>query len=188
MKQPEDSKTVSGRDSGPEAVMENNTDTNEAQDTLDETVPSGFNDSATNQKTISPCNNNQEEPEDSKTVSGEDSGPEVVMENNIDTNEVEDTLFETVPLGFNDSVTNQKILSPCKNNQEEIQQANVSIPTPTNESQQYLEQNDSSFALVVRYEISFRQNKSIEHIYYKIKIMIKYCFNEFALTSGFGQF
>lgn len=90
------------------------------------------------------------QPGDSKTVSGGESGPEAVMENNTETNEVQDTLDETVPPGFNDSTTNQKILSPCTNNQEEIQQANVSFPSPTDESQHYLEQNDSSFALVVR--------------------------------------
>ncbi|XP_010438239.1 PREDICTED: pathogenesis-related homeodomain protein [Camelina sativa] len=210
-KQPEHSKTVSGRDSGPEAVMKNNTDTKHAQNTLDETVPPGFNDSATNQKTISPCNNNQEVPEDLKTVSGGDSGdsgPEAVMENDTnevqdsldetfppgfndlatnqkiyspcnnspeipedlktvsggdsepeavmenDTNEVQDSLDETFPPGFNDLAANQKILAPCNNNQEETQQANVSFPAPTDEMQQYLEQNDSSFALVPHEELS----------------------------------
>ncbi|EOA16046.1 hypothetical protein CARUB_v10004175mg [Capsella rubella] len=150
VKQPEHSKMVSG----PEAVMETNTDTNEAQNTLEETFPPGYNDFVTNQKTISPSNNNQEVPEDTKTVSGGDSGPEAVMENNIDANEVQDTLDETVPPGFNDSATSQKILSPCNNNQEEIQQANVSYPTLTVETQQYLEQNDSSFALVPHEELS----------------------------------
>ncbi|XP_010447786.1 PREDICTED: pathogenesis-related homeodomain protein-like isoform X2 [Camelina sativa] len=210
-KQPEHSKTVSGRDSEPEAVMKNNTDTKQAQNTLDETVPPGFNDSATNQKTISPCNNNQEVTEDLKTVSGGDSGdsgPEEVMENDTnevqdsldetfppgfndlatnqkiyspcnnspeipedlktvsggdsepeavmenDTNEVQDSLDETFPPGFNDLAANQNILSPCNNNQEETQQANVSFPAPTDEIQQYLEQNDSSFALVPHEELS----------------------------------
>ncbi|XP_020874504.1 pathogenesis-related homeodomain protein isoform X2 [Arabidopsis lyrata subsp. lyrata] len=94
------------------------------------------------------------QPGDSKTVSGGESGPEAVMENNTETNEVQDTLDMTVPPGFNDSATNQKILSPCTNNQEEIQQANVSFPSPTDESQHYLEQNDSSFALVPHEELS----------------------------------
>jgi len=86
------------------------------------------------------------QPGDSKTVSGGDSGPEAVMENNTETNEVQDTLDDTVPPGFD--ATNQNILSPCNNNQEEFQQENVSFPSPTDESQQYLEQNDSSFVLV----------------------------------------
>ncbi|KAG7545664.1 Homeobox-like domain superfamily [Arabidopsis suecica] len=94
------------------------------------------------------------QPGDSKTVSGGESGPEAVMENNTETNEVQDTLDETVPPGFSDSATNQKILSPCTNNQEEIQQANVSFPSPTDKSQHYLEQNDSSFALVPHEELS----------------------------------
>ncbi|KAG7617838.1 Pathogenesis-related homeodomain protein [Arabidopsis thaliana] len=86
------------------------------------------------------------QPGDSKTVSGGDSGPEAVMENNTETNEVQDTLDDTVPPGFD--ATNQNILSPCNNNQEEFQQENVSFPSPTDESQQYLEQNDSSFVVV----------------------------------------
>ncbi|KAG7622305.1 Zinc finger FYVE/PHD-type [Arabidopsis suecica] len=86
------------------------------------------------------------QPGDSKTVSGGDSGPEAVMENNTETNEVQDTLDDTVPPGFD--ATNQNILSPCNNNQEEFQQENVSFPSPTDESQQYLEQNDSSFIVV----------------------------------------
>lgn len=94
------------------------------------------------------------QPEDSKTVSVGDSGPEAVMENNTKTNEVQETLDESVPPGFSDYAMNQKTNSPCNDNQEEIQQANVSIPTPTDETQQHLEQNDSSFTLVVRYKLA----------------------------------
>ncbi|VVB11077.1 unnamed protein product [Arabis nemorensis] len=110
VKQPGDSKAVSG-DSGPEPVMENNNEeTNEIQDTLDE--------------------------------------------NNQETNEIQDTMDETVSLGLNDSATNQRTISPCNNNQEEIEQATVSFPTPTDESQQYLEQKDTSFTQVPHEELS----------------------------------
>lgn len=113
MKQREDSKAVSG-DSGPEPVMENNNEeTNEIQDTLDE--------------------------------------------NNQETNEIQDTMdvsenreLNEISLGLNDSATNQRTISPCNNNnQEEIQEAIASFPTPTDESQQYLEQKDTSFTQVV---------------------------------------
>ncbi|XP_010433046.1 PREDICTED: LOW QUALITY PROTEIN: pathogenesis-related homeodomain protein-like [Camelina sativa] len=94
----------------------------------------------------------EKQPEHCKTVSERDSGPEAVMKNNTDTKQTQNTLDETVPPGFD--AANQKILSPCNNNQEETQQANVSFPAPTDEIQQYLEQNDSSFALVPHEELS----------------------------------
>ncbi|KAL1210590.1 Pathogenesis-related homeodomain protein [Cardamine amara subsp. amara] len=94
------------------------------------------------------------QPEDSKTVSGGESGAEAVMGNNTDTNEVLDTLDESVPPGFSDFAANHKTNSPYNNNQEEIQQANVTFPTPTDESQQHVEQNDSSFTQVLREELS----------------------------------
>lgn len=93
------------------------------------------------------------QPEDYKAVSG-DSGPEPVMENNEQTNEIQDTMDETVLLGLNDSAVNQETISPCNDNQEEIQQTTVTFPTPADESQQYLEQKDSSFTQAVRYRLA----------------------------------
>ncbi|KAG2319413.1 hypothetical protein Bca52824_012626 [Brassica carinata] len=61
----------------------------------------------------------------------------------------------SVPLLLN-APTNETTVSPCKDdNQEEIQHASDSFPTPIeDESQQYLEQKDSSHFLVPQEELS----------------------------------
>ncbi|KAF2541102.1 hypothetical protein F2Q68_00029222 [Brassica cretica] len=61
---------------------------------------------------------------------------------------------ETVPLRY-DGFTNQTTVSACNDKQEETEDANDSFPTPPeDESQQYLEQKVSSFALVPHEELT----------------------------------
>ncbi|KAL0798293.1 hypothetical protein Bca101_053467 [Brassica carinata] len=80
---------------------------------------------------------------------------ETVLETNTETHEVQDTMEGSVPLLLN-APTNETTVSPCKDdNQEEIQHASDSFPTPIeDESQQYLEQKDSSHFLVPQEELS----------------------------------
>ena len=204
MKQPEGSKAGSG-DSGPEAVMmEKNTETNETQCIVDESVmeenigtneTQGSVDETTKEKNTvtngikdtldeTVMEENTEAPKiqdtlvetfmekKSETNVIQDTADETVMEytetkevqdtvdveNNSETNEIQgtmeineiqDTMDETVPLSY-DGFTNQTTVSACNDKQEETEDANDSFPTPPeDESQQYLEQKDSSFALVV---------------------------------------
>ncbi|ESQ54237.1 hypothetical protein EUTSA_v10024489mg [Eutrema salsugineum] len=162
VKQPEDSKVFSG-DSRPEAVMEKkietkeiqdtvaetvmekNTETNEIQDTVDETVMEKSTETNEIQDTV------DETVMEKNTETNEIQ--DIVDETNTETNETQETMDETIPLGFNDS-TNQTTISPCIDNQEEIQLANVSLPKSIeDESQQDPEQKDSSFTLVPHEEL-----------------------------------
>ncbi|CAN7070377.1 unnamed protein product [Brassica oleracea var. botrytis] len=209
MKQPEGSKAGSG-DSGPEAVMmEKNTETNETQCIVDESVmeenigtneTQGSVDETTKEKNTvtngikdtldeTVMEENTEAPKiqdtlvetfmekKSETNVIQDTADETVMEytetkevqdtvdaeNNSETNEiqgtmelneVQDNMDETVPLRY-DGFTNQTTVSACNDKQEETEDANDSFPTPPeDESQQYLEQKDSSFALVRHEELT----------------------------------
>ncbi|KAF3531581.1 hypothetical protein DY000_02037019 [Brassica cretica] len=209
MKQPEGSKAGSG-DSGPEAVMmEKNTETNETQCIVDESVmeenigtneTQGSVDETTKEKNTvtngikdtldeTVMEENTEAPKiqdtlvetfmekKSETNVIQDTADETVMEytetkevqdtvdveNNSETNEmqgtmelneIQDTMDETVPLRY-DGFTNQTTVSACNDKQEETEDANDSFPTPPeDESQQYLEQKDSSFALVPHEELT----------------------------------
>ncbi|KAL0833942.1 hypothetical protein Bca101_085831 [Brassica carinata] len=209
MKQPEGSKAGSG-DSGPEAVMmEKNTETNETQCIVDESVmeenigtneTQGSVDETTKEKNTvtngikdtldeTVMEENTEAPKiqdtlvetfmekKSETNVIQDTADETVMEytetkevqdtvdveNNSETNEIQgtmeineiqDTMDETVPLSY-DGFTNQTTVSACNDKQEETEDANDSFPTPPeDESQQYLEQKDSSFALVPHEELT----------------------------------
>uniref|UniRef100_A0A1J3E3Z9 Pathogenesis-related homeodomain protein n=1 Tax=Noccaea caerulescens TaxID=107243 RepID=A0A1J3E3Z9_NOCCA len=136
VKQAEDSKAFSA-DCGPEAVIEKNIETNEIQDTKDETVMEENTETIQIQETV------EETIMEKNTEADEiqDTMDETLMEKNTETNEIQ----ETVPPGFNDSGVYKTTISPCNENQEEIQQANVSFPTTIeDESQQYVEQKDSS--------------------------------------------
>ncbi|CAN6919300.1 unnamed protein product [Brassica oleracea] len=209
MKQPEGLKAGSG-DSGPEAVMmEKNTETNETQCIVDESVmeenigtneTQGSVDETTKEKNTvtngikdtldeTVMEENTEAPKiqdtlvetfmekKSETNEIQDTADETVMEytetkevqdtvdveNNSETNEIQgtmelneiqDTMDETVPLRY-DGFTNQTTVSACNDKQEETEDANDSFPTPPeDESQQYLEQKDSSFALVPHEELT----------------------------------
>ncbi|CAA7048827.1 unnamed protein product [Microthlaspi erraticum] len=195
VKQPEDSKAFSA-DSGPEAVMDKNTETNVIQDTMDETVmeentetneiqdtmdesvmeentePNEIQDTVdetvveentetneiqdTMDETVMEENTETDEiqvtmeetvvEENTETNEIQETMEETIMEYNTEADEIQDTtMYETVPPGFIDSGMNKTTISPCKEDQEEIQQAIVSLPTPVeDESQQYMEQKDSS--------------------------------------------
>ncbi|KAL0726674.1 hypothetical protein Bca4012_022767 [Brassica carinata] len=125
------------QDTMDETVMEENTVTNEIQDAADKTVME----------------------KDTETKEMQDTGDaekntgtyeiQVTMDHtNAEINNIQEIMDETVSLGYDDS-RNQATVSGCHDSQEQIEPANVSFPTSTeDEGQQHLEQKDSSFALV----------------------------------------
>ncbi|CAG7886730.1 unnamed protein product [Brassica rapa] len=120
-----------------ETVMEENTETNEIQDTTDETVMEYT-----------------ETKEVQDTVDVENNSEANEIQGTMEINEIQDTMDETVPLRYDD-FTNQTTVSACNDKQEETEDANDSFPTPPeDESQQYLEQKDSSFAPVPHEELT----------------------------------
>ena len=74
VKQPEDSKVLLSGDSGPEAVMEKNTEADESHDNMEEIVM---------EKTT-------------ETNEIQETDDETVMETNTDTNQIQETMEETV--------------------------------------------------------------------------------------------
>ncbi|XP_033134428.1 pathogenesis-related homeodomain protein isoform X2 [Brassica rapa] len=157
-----------------EPVMEENSGTNEFQDTLDGTVMEENTEAPKIQDTLVETfmeknseTNEIQDPTD-ETVMEYTETKEVQdtvdVENNSETNEMQgtmeineihdDTMDETVPLRYDD-FTDQTTVSACNDKQEETEDANDSFPTPPeDESQQYLEQKDSSFALVPHEELT----------------------------------
>lgn len=129
----ENTETNGIQDTLDETVMEENTETNEIQDTTDETVMEYT-----------------ETKEVQDTVDVENNSETNEMQGTMEINEIhDDTMDETVPLRYDD-FTDQTTVSACNDKQEKTEDANDSFPTPPeDESQQYLEQKDSSFALVV---------------------------------------
>ncbi|CAH2077525.1 unnamed protein product [Thlaspi arvense] len=137
-----------------ETVMEKNTETNEIQDTVGETAMEKNTETNEIQGTMdeidTEANEHQETKDEIDTEANElqETMDEIVKE----ANELQETMDETISLGLNDSMKQTRI-SPCNDNQEEIQHANVSLPTPIeDESQQYFEQEDSSLTLVTHEE------------------------------------
>ncbi|XP_018472029.2 pathogenesis-related homeodomain protein [Raphanus sativus] len=128
----ENTETSEFHDTMDQTPEEKNTETNEIQDTADETVMEK--NTETKEMQAADMENN------SKTSEIHDT----MDETNSEINEIQDTMDETVPLGYDYA---------CNDSQEETEHASVSFPTPTeDESQQYLEQKDSSFALVPQHE------------------------------------
>ncbi|CAN7108910.1 unnamed protein product [Brassica rapa subsp. narinosa] len=134
----ENTETNGIQDTLDETVMEENTETNEIQDTTDETVMEYT-----------------ETKEVQDTVDVENNSETNEMQGTMEINEIhDDTMDETVPLRYDD-FTDQTTVSACNDKQEETEDANDSFPTPPeDESQQYLEQKDSSFALVPHEELT----------------------------------
>ncbi|RID77868.1 hypothetical protein BRARA_A00744 [Brassica rapa] len=134
----ENTETNGIQDTLDETVMEENTETNEIQDTTDETVMEYT-----------------ETKEVQDTVDVENNSETNEMQGTMEINEIhDDTMDETVPLRYDD-FTDHTTVSACNDKQEETEDANDSFPTPPeDESQQYLEQKDSSFALVPHEELT----------------------------------
>ncbi|KAF8053149.1 hypothetical protein N665_1458s0007 [Sinapis alba] len=133
------------QETGNETVLETNTETHEVQDTMDDETNTETNgiqetvDEAVMEKNTE--TNEVQETMDDETIT--------------ETNEIRGTMNKSVPLKFNDP-TNETTVSPRNDdNKEEIQHANDSFPTPIeDESQQYLEQRDSSHTLLPHEELN----------------------------------
>ncbi|CAF2147881.1 hypothetical protein HID58_000705 [Brassica napus] len=143
-----------------QTVTEENTVTNGIQDTLDETVMEENTEAPKFQDTLVETfmekNSETNEVQDTaeETVDVENNSETNEIQGTMEINEIQDTIDETVPLRYDD-FTNQTTVSACNDKQEETEDANDSFPTPPeDESQQYLEQKDSSFALVPHEELT----------------------------------